>query len=157
SVALSVAEIPGQNLVESVSASLRDRASLIVLDNCEHLLDACRELLTKLLAGCPDLKVLATSREPLCLDSEHLRPLTPLAVPALDDPKLPEALIEFPSVRLFVERACAAQPEFALNSYVAPAVAELCRRLDGIPLAIELAAARVDMLTPGQLAARVDE
>jgi predicted ATPase/DNA-binding CsgD family transcriptional regulator len=157
SVALSVAEIPGQALIETMVASLRKRASMVALDNCEHVLDACRELVGSLLEGCPELTVLATSREPLAVDLEQAWPLAPLAVPALGESTLPEALMECPSVRLFVERAGAAQPGFVLNSYVAPAVAEVCRRLDGIPLAIELAAARVDMLTPGQLAARLDD
>jgi predicted ATPase/DNA-binding CsgD family transcriptional regulator len=157
SVALAVAEAPGQSLIETVTASLRKRASLLVLDNCEHLLNACRELVARLLEGCPELTVLATSREPLTVDSEQAWPVAPLAVPARSESTVPEALMQCPSVRLFVERAGAAQPGFALNSYVAPAVAEICRRLDGIPLALELAAARVDMLTPGQLAARLDD
>ena len=157
SVALGVGEVPGRGVIETVIAGLGKRASLVVLDNCEHLLDACRELVIRVLEGCSSLKVLATSREPLAVDSEQAWPVAPLAVPALGESTLPEALMECPSVRLFVERAGAAQPGFVLSSYVAGAVAEVCRRLDGIPLAIELAAARVDMLTPAQLAARVED
>ena len=157
SVALGVAEVAGRALIDTVVASLRRRASLVVLDNCEHLLDACRELTTNLLEGCPEVAVLATSREPLVVDAEQAWPVAPLGVPTPGESVLPEALMQFPSVRLFVERAGAAQPGFALNSYVSPAVAEVCRRLDGIPLAIELAAARVDMLTPAQIAARVED
>ena len=157
SVALGVAEVGGRSLIETVIASLRKRAALVVLDNCEHLLDACRALLMSLQEGCPELRVLSTSREPLAVDSERAWPVAPLAVPVLGESMVPEALMECPSVRLFVARAGAAQPGFVLNSYVAPAVAEVCRRLDGIPLAIELAAARVDMLTPAQLAARVND
>lgn len=125
-----------------VSDILGDRV-LLVLDNCEHLVDACAELTETLLLGCPQLTVLATSREALGIASE-----TAWLVPRLDDPE---------SAQLFVERAQATVPSFAMTEQNAGAIREICRRLDGIPLAIELAAARVRVLTPEQIAARLDD
>ena len=153
--ALSVQEVPGTTLQDSVIARLRRRRSLLLLDNCEHVIDASRELAAALMEDCPELSIVATSREPLALADEQVWPLLPLAVPEAGDPEPPESLLEYPAVHLFVERAGAAQHGFRLTSYVAPAVTEVCRRLDGIPLAIELAAARVDTLTPAELAARL--
>ena len=153
--ALSVQEVPGKTLQESVIARLRQRRSLLLLDNCEHVIDASRDLAAALIRGCADLSIVATSREPLALAEEQVWPLLPLAVPHGGELEPPESLLQYPAIRLFVERAAAAQHGFRLTSYVAPAVAEVCQRLDGIPLAIELAAARVDTLTPAELAARL--
>ncbi|MCA1701052.1 MAG: AfsR/SARP family transcriptional regulator, partial [Actinobacteria bacterium] len=155
--ALSVQEVAGQSLTELLVARLSGRRSLLGLDNCEHLLEGCRELIEALLQGCPELRVVATSREPLGLASEHLWQLAPLAVPAPEQETSLKSLTDYAAVQLFLERAAAVQPGFALNAYVAPAVVEICRRLDGIPLAIELAAARVDSLTPREIASRLDE
>ncbi|MCA1680391.1 MAG: LuxR C-terminal-related transcriptional regulator [Actinobacteria bacterium] len=155
--ALSVQEVAGQSLTELLVARLSRRRSLLGLDNCEHLLEGCRELIEALLQGCPELRVVATSREPLGLASEHLWQLAPLAVPAPEQETSLKSLTDYAAVQLFLERAAAVQPGFALNAYVAPAVVEICRRLDGIPLAIELAAARVDSLTPREIASRLDE
>ncbi|MCA1701441.1 MAG: AfsR/SARP family transcriptional regulator, partial [Actinobacteria bacterium] len=149
-------EVAGQSLVALLVARLSRRRSLLVLDNCEHLLDGSRELIEALLKGCPQLSVAATSREPLGLASEQLWQLAPLAVPA-PEAQTPESLSDYAAVQLFAERAAAVQPGFALNAYVAPAVAEICRRLDGIPLAIELAAARVASLTPEEIAGRLSD
>lgn len=153
--ALSVGEVPGQSFADAIVARIGERRVLIVLDNCEHLIGACAELVDTLLGGCPELLILATSRERLGLQGERVWPVAPLAVPARGEPA--EALMNYPAVCLFIERAGAVQPGFALNAYVAPAVAEICRRLDGIPLAIELAAARVEILTPGEIARRLDD
>ena len=154
--ALSVEELPGQELTDTLLARLSERRLLVVLDNCEHLLEACAELVDALLSGCPGVRVLATSREPLGLPAELVWPLAPLAVPDAEEEKSsPEALMACPAVALFCLRASAVQPGFALNTYVAPSVAEICRRLDGIPLAIELAAARLESLTPGEIARRL--
>jgi predicted ATPase len=117
---------------------------LLVLDNCEHLAGACAELATRLLHAAPGLKILATSREVL---GEARWPVPPLAVPEEAAPA--ETLDRFDAVRLFVERAWTADPAFTLGPDSGPAVAELCRRLDGMPLAIELAAARVRACLPG--------
>ncbi len=156
---LAVPDAPGLSVIEGLLAHLRQRRVLLVLDNCEHVLEACAELVERLLSGCSALRVLASSREPLSLAQERVWRVPPLAVPELrDDATDPEALTEnFAAVRLFVERAVVVEPSFALNGYVAPAVVEVCRRLDGIPLAIELAAARVPMLTPAEIASRLDD
>lgn len=155
--ALSLQEVPGTSLMDAAVAKLRDRRPLLVLDNCEHLLAACAKLVDALLGDCPQLRVLATSREPLTIAAERVWRVPELSFPDPSDQPLPELLKGYEAVRLFVERASAMQPGFALNSYVAPAVAEICRRLDGIPLAIELAAARVETHTPGEIARRLDD
>jgi predicted ATPase/DNA-binding SARP family transcriptional activator len=157
-----------------------ERALLVVLDNCEHLVAACAELAERLLRAGPSVRVLATSREVLGVPGEAVWPVPPLAVPdpaAVDldpdatadaadlgaggldaDPELaPEALVRYDAVRLFLERATTADPGFALDAGNAAVVGEVCRRLDGLPLAIELAAARVRALPPAELAARLDD
>jgi predicted ATPase/DNA-binding CsgD family transcriptional regulator/Tfp pilus assembly protein PilF len=154
--ALSIQEMPGQSLIETIVATYRSRRLLLVLDNCEHVLDACSEMVGELLAGCPELRVLATSREPLGLQNERGWSVPPLSVPPRGE-REPEALIAYPAVALFVRRAGAVQPGFALNPFLAADVAEICRRLDGIPLAIELAAGRVGMLTPSEIARRLED
>lgn len=155
--ALRVPEATGQSLTDTLVARLSQRSVLLVLDNCEHMLGACAKLVDCLLSGCPKLRVLATSREPLAVTGERVWQVPPLPVPSVEDDALPEELAGYAAVRLFVERAAAVQPGFALNTYVASAVAEVCRRLDGIPLAIELAAARVATLTPAEIARRLDD
>jgi non-specific serine/threonine protein kinase len=127
---------------------------LLVLDNCEHLLDACAVLVHALLSACPRLQVLATSREPLSIDGEVVWRVPSLQVP--EPTAATEAVAVNPSVQLFVERATAVQSRFVLNERNAAAVAQICRRLDGIPLAVELAAARSDVLTAERLAERLD-
>ena len=154
--ALSVQEVGGEGLVETIVARLSRRRTLVVLDNCEHLLEASAELVDALRSACPELHVLVTSREPLGLDDERIWQVSPLALPAVEEVSA-EGLIAYPAVALFVARAQVTRPGFSLNSYVAPRVAEICRRLDGIPLAIELAAARVDSLTPEEIARRLDD
>lgn len=155
--AVSVQEAPGRTMTEALVAHLRQRSVLLVLDNCEHLLGACAELVDALLSGCPQLRVLATSREPLSMCGEQVWQVPPLSVPDASQEPLPEALMGYEAVRLFVERAGAAQPDFVLSREVAPAVAEITRRLDGISLAIELAATRVEMLTPAEITRRLDD
>lgn len=134
---------------------LREKTILLILDNCEHLVDACAALADTLLKNCPGLKILATSRESLGVPGEiHYR------VPSLGLPDIQqtlEAFGKYESVRLFEERARLAQPDFKLTPENAFAVAHICARLDGIPLAIELAAARVNILTTAQIAARLDD
>jgi predicted ATPase/DNA-binding CsgD family transcriptional regulator len=141
--------------MEQLVRYLAGRQALLVLDNCEHLLPASAVLADALLRGCPGLKILATSREPLLLAGEVILTVPPLPVP---EPGAALAGMErFDSVALFVARARAVVTDFALTEDNAAAVAELCRRLDGLPLAIELAAARVRMLTPGQILQRLTE
>jgi predicted ATPase len=148
-----IAETP---LMNSIVEALRRRNLLLILDNCEHLLDACAKLLDELLRSCPDLKVLATSREPIGVTGETIWRVPSLQLPDVRVPNDPDVLTNNPCVRLFLERAGAVHPRFALTHHNAPAIAQICRRLDGIPLALELAAARIDVLTPEQLDARLD-
>jgi non-specific serine/threonine protein kinase len=158
--ALGVREGAGRPLTERVAGYLRPRAALLVLDNCEHLAGACAELAQALLQGAPRLCILATSREPLRLAGEAVRPVPPLAVPDPPAPGTspsPDALACYPGVRLFVERARAAEPHFELSAATAGAVARVCSRLDGLPLALELAAARARTLAVEQIAARLDD
>lgn len=154
--ALSVREEPGQALAESVAAQLRDAEALLIVDNCEHVLDAAGELIARLLRACPALRVLATSQSRLGLVGEASWPVPPLILP---DPAArdPEVVAQAEAVRLLRDRAALARPGFALTAQNAPAVSEICRRLDGIPLALELAAARLNALSAGQLAARIDD
>jgi predicted ATPase/DNA-binding SARP family transcriptional activator/tetratricopeptide (TPR) repeat protein len=146
---------------ERLAGFVRDKALLLVLDNCEHLVAACAELARRLLQAGPGLRVLATSRELLGVAGEVVWPVPPLAVPdaagADGDGAAPEALAGYDAVRLFAERAAAADPAFTLDAATAPVVAELCRRLDGLPLAIELAAARTRALPVAEIAARLGD
>ncbi|MGP4023373.1 BTAD domain-containing putative transcriptional regulator [Actinomadura sp. 3N407] len=140
--------------------ALRARRLLLVLDNCEHVVEQAAELTGRLLRGCPGLRVLATSREPLGLPGEAVRAVPPLDVSGLAAEGADTGvagLARSPAVRLFVARAAAAAPGFALTAGNAPAVAVLCRRLDGIPLALELAATRVRALGVEDLVARLDD
>lgn len=137
--------------------SLADKTLLLLLDNCEHVLGACAELVSTLLRACPGVIILATSREGLGVSGEHLHRVPSLAVPAtLYDLPL-EQIARSPAVQLFMARAQAQRPELALTEQAAPYVVEICRRLDGIPLAIELAAARSRSLPLGAIAERLDE
>jgi predicted ATPase/DNA-binding SARP family transcriptional activator len=136
---------------------LRERSLLIVLDNCEHLLSACARLVAELLTGCPEVDVLATSREPLHVNGEYTFRVPSLALPPPvgDDPLDLAELRRLPSVRLFLERAAQVRPGFALAPDNAHAVVALCRRLDGMPLALELAAARSAVLEPAEIVQRL--
>ncbi len=134
---------------------LRDRTSLLLLDNCEHLVDAAALLAERLLMTCGDLRLLATSREPLAVPGEVQFALAPLDAPPAD--AAPGEVPAYDAVQLFLDRAHAVLPAFTLDAATAPQVAEVCRRLDGIPLAIELAAARVKTLAIGEIAARLDD
>ncbi len=138
----------------ALAAFVGDRPLLLVLDNCEHLVDACASLVDGLLRGAPGLRVLATSRAALGVPGERAWLVPALSLPASDDPG---ALEGSEAVRLFAERARDVAPDFALTPENAAAVAEICRRLDGIPLALELAAARIRLLTPGQILDRLHD
>ena len=138
---------------ETLVDYLRGRRALLVLDNCEHLRVAVAHLTGRMLAACPDLTVLATSREVLRLPGEHVRRVAPLAVATGSMPI--DELTKVPAIRMFVERAVASNPAFALDDGNADAVAEIVRRVDGLPLAIELAAARSSAISPAALAERL--
>ncbi len=154
--ALGVGEQPGQSPVATLTVALASRRLLLVLDNCEHLVDACARLVEDLLGACPRLRVLATSREALRVPGETVWRAPPLETPP-PGAAAPEALAENESVRLFVARADDARPGFALRPENAGAVAEVCRRLDGLPLALELAAARVRVLPVEDILGRLDD
>jgi len=151
---LGVTEGSERSVDENLAEYLAGKRLLLVLDNFEHLLPASSAV-SSLLAKAPHLKVLATSREPLHLSSEQEYPVPPLAVPDPDNLPGIEALSEFEAVQLFIQRARAARPGFTLTDDNGSAVGEICSRLDGLPLAIELAAARVKMFSPEALLARL--
>jgi non-specific serine/threonine protein kinase len=155
--AVGVREAAGQTITDALTTALRKRNLLLVLDNCEHLLEACARQVVDLVRSCADLHVLATSREALGLTGEVAWRVPSLSVPAANQQYTLEELGAGPAVQLFVERAVAIQPRFRLTERNASAVAQICRRLDGIPLALELAAARVHALTAEQIAARLDQ
>ena len=143
-------------LEHSLLNFVRPREMLLVLDNCEHLVDACAKLAEMLLRTCAGVHILATSREPLRIAGEWTWRVAPLPVPTTPEAMNAEHLLEFASARLFVDRASAAAG-FELTDQLAPAVARVCQRLDGIPLALELAAARVAVLGVGELSSRLDD
>ena len=152
--ALNIAEQTGRALLDVIIDLLRVKCLLLVLDNCEHLASACAEFAHDALCDASQVSILATSREPLSVMGELLYPVAPLAFP----PKSQKTdLAQFDSIRLFVERARGVLPNFTLTSANAQFVADICRRLDGIPLAIELASARVNALSVEQIAARLDD
>ena len=151
--ALGVTEAFGEPLIQTIANFVGDKQLLLVLDNCEHLIEPCAQVADELLVHSPHMQILTTSREPLNIAGEMLWPVPTFAAPESTKLALLDLLLQFESVRLFVERAAAVQPGFALTLDNAKAVAEICQRLDGIPLAIELAAARVKVLTVEQIAA----
>ncbi len=172
--ALGLRQAPNQPLLESLLNSVQSKQMLLILDNCEHLRDACAQLTQSLLSAAPHLRILATGREPLAIAGEMIYQVPGLALPSVGaefrvpsgesaDPHSPDnrsfslqQLTQFDGIQLFVERARAILIEFTLTSENAIAVVDICRRLDGIPLAIELASARVNVLTVQQIAARLD-
>jgi non-specific serine/threonine protein kinase len=154
---LGAQEIPGQPLHDTLANFLRAKELLLVLDNCEHLVHASAQIAASLLGACPQLKIVATSRESLNIQGENVWTVPTLALPDPEQMSLVGPLMENESIRLFVERATAIRPDFALTETNASFVAQICQRLDGIPLALELAAARVKVLTPEQIAARLDD
>jgi predicted ATPase/DNA-binding CsgD family transcriptional regulator len=153
---LGVRQAGRRALLETLTQTLRDQCVLLVLDNLEHLLPAAPALV-ELLAGCRGVTLLVTSRAPLRVSGERRMDVTPLALPRLEPLPSLEDLAQVPSVRLLVERATAVAPSFRLSPANAQAVAELCVRLDGLPLAIELAAARYRLLEPAELLARLSD
>jgi predicted ATPase/DNA-binding CsgD family transcriptional regulator len=151
--AIGIDEEAGRPLLETLTEALRPRRLLLMLDNCEHLIDACARLCQRLLADSPLLRVIATSREPLRVPAETVWRVPPLSIP----PVGPGAVDSYEAIRLFVDRAAAARPGFVLTAENAAAMVRLCRALDGVPLAIELAAARVRALSVGEIAARLGD
>ncbi len=154
---LGVKEDASLPLAQALLAFIAERQLLLVLDNCEHLIRACADLTKQLLRAGARVKILATSRDVLQVAGETVYHLPPLAIPDMRDAAFPDALPQHEAVRLFTERSQATQPSFRLTAKNAPAIVTICRRLDGIPLAIELAAARMRALSPESIAARLTE
>jgi non-specific serine/threonine protein kinase len=154
---LSVHEQAGRTLIEALAAAIGDRELLLVLDNCEHLLDEVARIANELLNACPGLRILATSREPMRISAEHVYRVGSLPLPDDSDTVDAASLTEFAVTRLFTDRAKAVNPKFQLTDDNASAFRSLCRRLDGVPLALELAAARTPMMTLDQLNERLDQ
>ncbi len=153
---IGVDEEPGRPLIDTLADALRPRRLLLALDNCEHLIDECASLCQRLLASAPALQIIATSREPLRVAAEAVCQVPPLALPP---PGLPGSaeLADYDALRLFADRAAAAAPGFTLSPDNAATVAAVCRALDGLPLAIELAAAWVRVLSVEQISARLHD
>jgi predicted ATPase/DNA-binding SARP family transcriptional activator len=146
---------PPPDIIGRLVAALADRRMLLVLDNCEHVVEAAAGLARRLLSACPMLRILATSREPLGITGETLWPVPPLALPP---PGIaPTGALGYPAVRLFADRAAAVRPDFAIDAGNADAIGRICRAVDGLPLAIELAAARLRALSLAEITSRLDD
>ena len=151
---LQVPEAADRSWTKTLPEILGSDAALVILDNCEHVVGGCAALAHHLLQTCPDVRLLCTSLQPLGLPDENVWPVPALALPEASDPA---GLMRSDAVQLFVERAARVQPSFQLTDHNAPFVASICRRLDGLPLAVELAAARARLLTVEQIAERLDD
>ncbi len=154
---LGINEEPGKPIADTLRTALKDRTILFVIDNCEHLIDECAKVVDALLRSCANLRVMTTSREALGVGGEVSFKVPSLTVPSNDPDITASQLLTYSSGRLFVERATHANPSFELTDTNALPVAQICRRLDGIPLALELAAARIKSLAADQIAARLDD
>lgn len=155
--ALNLQEQPNRPMLETLVGYLKRKQLLLVLDNCEHVIEETRHAAAAILRDCPEVRVLATSREPLNISGEATYRMPSLAIPSNAQTFFVEGVSRYGAVQLFVDRALLSDNHFTLTEENAPYVAEICRRLDGIPLAIELAAARVKVLSPQQLARKLDE
>lgn len=156
--ALRVHPRQADTLEDAIIDSLRPREALLLLDNCEHLVEPLSRTVGRIMQSAPRVAIIATSREPLAVAGERLWPVDPLPYAGEADADLPiEELAEIPAIKLFVERAAAADPQFVLDASTAPSVTEICRRLDGIPLAIELAASRARTIDIAEIARRLDQ
>jgi len=149
-------ELQGMALIDVVANYLRAKHLLLIFDNCEHLLETCANLADRLLRASQHVKIIATSREAFGIDGETIFRVPSLNLPDPDTASL-EAVAACEAAQLFIERAAAVSPKFSISDNNAAAIGQICRRLDGIPLALELAAARVTVLSPGQIASRLDD
>lgn len=154
---LGVREQAGRPVLESVKAYVEGRQALLILDNCEHMTRSCADLAAQLLAAGSGLTILASSREPLQLAGETTYAVPPLAKPEVGTGSTPQGLLQYDAARLFIERARAIRPDFEVSDKAAPAVSSICRQLDGIPLAIELAAVHVRVLEIDEIAKRLSD
>ncbi len=154
---LRIQEAPNRPILDTLLLHLKRKRLLLILDNCEHVIDEARRVVAAILHGCPDVRILATSRESLNIAGEQAYRLPSLPVPSTSELPSADNLSQFGAVQLFTDRALSADNAFILTIESAPHVAEICRRLDGIPLAIELAAARIKVLSALELAQKLDE
>ncbi|WP_460788129.1 ATP-binding protein [Nocardioides maradonensis] len=155
--ALGVQDQPTRPPLTTIAEHLRSRHVMLLLDNCEHLVDAVAELADHVLRAAPEVRILATSRQALRIAGEYVYPLSPLPAPHPETTIRPGTALQYPSVMLLVERSAAVVPDFGLTPENEAAVVRLCQRLEGIPLAIELAAVRLKVLTVEQLVSRLDD
>src|SRR5918999_3081411 len=153
--AVGLPEQPGRTPLETLISFLAPRQILLTLDNSEHVIEAIADLADALLHGCPHLRILATSRERLGIEGEVVMPVPPLTVPDLTTPLSEQNLLDYEAIALFADRATYAVPQFGLTERNRVDVAEICRHLDGLPLAIELAAARLRVLSEKEMLARL--
>lgn len=153
---VGIREVPGEQMTTTLVGYLGVRKSMIILDNCEHVLEEVSSLVDAILRRCSNVTVLASSREALGLLGEQAFRVPSLSIPDLTDRHTPESLTQYEAVRLFVERAAGVKADFAVTNQNAPSVASICHQLDGIPFAIELAAARVRSLTVEQISGHLD-
>ncbi|HEY5307455.1 MAG TPA: adenylate/guanylate cyclase domain-containing protein, partial [Casimicrobiaceae bacterium] len=154
---IGIKEDAGRPVVEALVKYVKDRCLLLILDNCEHLVQACAELAIQLLHAGPNVTILTSSREHLHVTGETTYPVHSLSIPHAAQRFTADALSQFEAARLFVERACAVQPAFQVSDTNADVVAEICRRVDGIPLALELSAACVRTQSVERIATRLDD
>ncbi|MGB3701344.1 MAG: NB-ARC domain-containing protein [Anaerolineales bacterium] len=159
SLALGLHPLADQPLLELLQNHVRYRQLLLVMDNCEHLLENCAQLAHQLITSSSDLRILATSREPLVITGETVFPITGLVWPSTDKDleKKPEELMQYDAVRLFIERARTILPNFKLTHENSRSIVEICQRLDGLPLALELASTRVNVLTVQEITSRLND
>ena len=156
-MAIGLRDEPQRPVIDMLCDYLREKKILILLDNCEHLVDACAKLADRILRAAPDTRILVTSREALGIGGEVTYRVPSLELPDLSHLPPVESLSQYEAVRLFIDRATAAVPTFTVTNHNAPSLAQVCHRLDGIPLAIELAAAKIRVLSIEQIATRLDD
>ena len=154
---LRVQETPNRPMLDTLLAYLKRKRLLLIVDNCEHVIEEARHVVAAILHSCPGVQILATSRESFAIEGEQAYRMPSLAVPSKSELLSTEAMSQYGAVQLFTDRAVSADNRFTLSVESAPYVVDICRRLDGIPLAVELAAARVRTLSPKQLAQKLDE
>lgn len=156
-VVLGLKQEPGTRIVETLTRYLRDKRLLLLLDNCEHVLAACAFLANSFVRQCPQLTILASSQEALAIDGEQTYRVPSLSLPDPEETHIPASVARSEAVQLFTDRARLARPDFQVTGENAPVLASICNRLDGVPLAIELAAARVRSLAVREISQRLDE
>ena len=156
-IAVGLREEPQRSAIEMLCDYLREKRLLIILDNCEHLVDTCAQVADKILHAAKSVRILASSREALGIAGEVTYRVPSLGLPDVNHLPPVESLSQYEAVRLFIDRATSADPTFAVTNDSAPALAQICHRLDGIPLAIELAAAKIRVLNAEQIAKRLDD